>query len=508
MTTVVFIVGLLVAFLAVVLILLNLNPPDPMQEMPDLIERTKQTVQGTKSSHNDREPDQSTEDESDQAEQTDDDWVPIEVSIAEQLEKKYESWGRSAIRQPRLGFDPIHTFEPDPAQWQDPAAAPWPRRDEAAQSDYQQVSASDAALRDWERAVEWLKEASTSAIHQSDELRRFMRSMLGFMVRPNASGAELTEECGWREENRNFSRLIGERLLVMAFGISCHGAHPMPDHKRALQALMERDWVDDSLEKPLFEQCLARLRLLSHTDLKELAGDLRTLVQQELNKDTDELDRLEIARRNTHLLLMSAGSNYPFPRDEDGQSRLWHPDATDSTMVDWSTLLPVLHTLWVFYWLNPDPELQEQELLEMLDAWWERRDINPEDDDFVDVFPEYWEGILMTAWALSPDSGRVWDRIQRRWDELPEVFHEHDNLKRMTDTYRQWHSTLSDKTGDPPPASFTGKRMPPTAWIQPLPSDLIRDLSEPSFDYPREWCEEMSRFEHPDQDRIKGAIPG
>lgn len=104
----------------------------------------------------------------------------------------------------------------------------------------------------------------------------------------------------------------------------------------------------------------------------------------------------------------------------------------------------------------------------------------------------------MFCWATSPRLNHVWEQL---WDRYQGLSIENENLQAMSETYFEWAQQIQDD-GTPPENSFSGQRMPPIEWIRPLPSDIIQDYSQPSYDFPDDWCDQMKIMGAPDTDSL------
>jgi hypothetical protein len=132
----------------------------------------------------------------------------------------------------------------------------------------------------------------------------------------------------------------------------------------------------------------------------------------------------------------------------------------------------------------------------MLGSWWDNHE--PPEGLFTKK-PEIWEGILMTAWALVPKNSLVWNKLKERYEEL-EI--KEQQLQDISEGYFEWHDSFVE-TGEIPPESFAGRRMPPSNWLFPLPSDLLPEASQPSFDFPKNWLEALGEIKSPDFEKIE-----
>ncbi len=395
-----------------------------------------------------------------------------------------------------LPFEPIYSFPPDPQQWTDRYRElnryPWPQPDEAAQAEYEDRAAPDPSSEKFVEAVDWLTEAGTEAIHRQEKFTKFFSSLVPFIEAPRAAGAEAVARVPWRGKSANISRLIGERLLVMAVALSSYGAVKMNSHKKALKNLLDGQWNADGLETPLVYQAIGRLGLLTATDMGSFQEILKThLIACSPDPEGPRLKRQGQARYHALLLALSSGPEYPFPLDDQQRSRLWVFDEDRPPLAVWEHLLPVLYTLWNYHWSARQNYQATRDLTALLGEWW---DSNPPPEDFFDENPGYWEALLICAWAWTPEHPGIWGSLEERFAQIDA---ENPWLQEVTDCYLGWVEYYRENSRRPE-ESFHGHRFPPLAWIKPLPSDLIETVSQPSFDFPDSWLAELGQVEWPD----------
>ena len=398
-----------------------------------------------------------------------------------------------------LPFEPIYTFEPDPDQWSELSdnlnRYPWSREDENITREYDDRTTPSPPSEKIHEAINWQLDASTEAIHQQSEYQKLMDNLLPFIEQPRAAGAEAIEAAPWREKAPNISRLIGERLIVMALSLSCHGLARMDAHREAFGGLLGEIWNDDDLEVPLLYQGLGRLGLLTPTEMEKPQEFLKERIPGAFPR-TEEVSPPERARLNSLLLATSCGPEYPFPRGENNLSRLWHWDENDPPLARWESLLPVFFALWIHDWIAGPDSSAIKDLAALLGSWW---DNNPPEEDFFDENPGVWEAILMMAWACARGENLVWDKIRERYGELDINDRQ---LQNIHEGYMEWAERYEEE-GEAPRESFNGRRLPPVEWIKPLPADILDKASQPSFDFPESWCEELSKFKKPDFEQLK-----
>jgi hypothetical protein len=371
---------------------------------------------------------------------------------------------------------------------------PWPKEDQKLNAEYDDRTGSDLSSKSIHKAVEWLLAANTEAIHQKYQYEKLISFLIPFIKNPRAGGAEAVQAAPWRDRAANMSRQIGERLLIIAFGLSCHGPVEMDAHLEAFGDLLVDTWNKDGLEQPLLYQCLGRLGILTPTDVTELQNVLKKRISGLVPRG--EASKLERARFNAFLLGVCGGDEYPFPTAEGQLSRLWHWDENSPPLVDWECFLPVLYALWIHHWIKGDDAGAVRDLAAMLGSWWDNHE--PPEGLFTKK-PEIWEGILMTAWALVPKNSLVWNKLKERYEEL-EI--KEQQLQDISEGYFEWHDSFVE-TGEIPPESFAGRRMPPSNWLFPLPSDLLPEASQPSFDFPKNWLEALGEIKSPDFEKIE-----
>ncbi|GEM_PF-4310924 len=400
-----------------------------------------------------------------------------------------------------LPFEGINTFAPDINQWtdlyQDINRYPWPEPDESRRLDYDDRTAPDKSSQKIKDAVKWLREASTEAIHQQDKYAVFFESLVPFIQEPRAAGAELVGETAWREKSANISRLIGERLLVIAFSLSCYGPVEMDQHREAYGNLLARQWNADGLEAALLYQGLGRLGLLTPTSTESSQETLISRIPGAAPSQREpKLGSVDAARYHALLLAVSAGPEYPFPRGENQLSRLWHWEESKPPLATWPHLPAELYALWNYHWINDEQAEAVRDLAALLGSWW---DSEPPSSEFLDENPEVWEAILMCCWAWAPEHSMVWDKVRERFEELDS---ENPLLESMTEGYLQWTEQYREEA-EPPPESFNRRRLPPRDWLSPLPSDILNDAAQPSFNFPESWLEALGDITSPDLEKIE-----
>ncbi len=397
-----------------------------------------------------------------------------------------------------LPFDPIYTFEPDPDQWTQLSDKmnryPWSREDEKITREYDDRTSPSPPSEKIHEAINWQLDASTEAIHQQSEYRKLMDNLLSFIKQPRAAGAEAIEAAPWREKAPNISRLLGERLIVLALALSSHGLARMDAHREAFGGLLREIWNEDGLEAPLLYQGLGRLGLLTPTDMDKPQEYLKERVAGAFPR-SEEPSPPELARFNSLLLAVSCGPEYPFPRGDNNLSRLWHWDENAPPLARWENLLPVLFTLWIHNWIAGEDSAAIKDLAALLGSWW---DNNPPPEDFFEENPGTWEAILMMAWAWARGENLVWDKIEERYEEL-EI--ENRQLQQIHEGYMNWLERYEEEKSAPR-ESFSGRLMPPEEWIRPLPSDILDKASQPSFDFPETWCEQLTKLKKPELEKL------
>jgi hypothetical protein len=131
----------------------------------------------------------------------------------------------------------------------------------------------------------------------------------------------------------------------------------------------------------------------------------------------------------------------------------------------------------------------------MLGNWWNEEEPTSE---FFDDNPVVWEAILLSCWVLLADQSIIWEQLSDRYEELT---FDNPYLNELTEQFLKWRDEFSD-SGEVPEEAPDRETLPPSDWIRPLASDLIRDYSQPSFDYPESWCEMLAKPLEPDLSRI------
>ncbi len=445
--------------------------------------------------------------------------VPVEDSeqkeiFVEESEAESESTTESEPGEevtepdPELSFEPINTFAPEVEQWsglyQELNRYPWPESDESRTLDYDDRTSLSPASENLRAAVDWILEASTEAIHQHHKYQEFIENLLPFIESPRAAGAEVVAGTQWRDKAANISRLLGERLLTIAFGLSCYGPVEMDSHREALEVLLAKQWNADGLESPLLYQVIGRLGLLTPTETEDLQQVLISRIsgcapRRRGTEQKEEIDKKEKARFHSLLLAVSMGPNYPFPRAENDLSRLWHWEESSPPLAGWDHLQPVLFTLWNYHWINEDQSEAVRDLAALFGSWWD--DSSPE-TEFFHENPDTWEALLMCCWAWAPGHQMVWNKLQDRYEEL-EL--EDPRLREITAGYVDWHEHYLENS-EAPPEAFSGRRFPPREWIAPLASDILDEASQPSFNFPQSWLEALGELESPDLDVLRREV--
>ncbi|MFP4686571.1 MAG: hypothetical protein ACLFN5_00510 [bacterium] len=426
---------------------------------------------------------------------------PLDTFFEKQLLSEDETEdvsGKSDYSDLSLPFEPLNTFEPDPNQHSELSRElnryPWPKKEAKTSAEYDDRSGLDFSSKSIHKAIEWLLAANTEAIHQRHQYEKYLSFLLPFVKTPRAGGAEAIQATPWRDRAANMSRLTGERLLVIALGLSCHGPVEMDCHLESFSNLLTDTWNKDGLEQPLLYQCVGRLGILTPTDVTELQAVLKKRISGLVYRD--EPSKLEKARLNSFLLAISAGQQYPFPTAEGQLSRLWHWDENSPPLAEWEYLLPVLYSLWIHHWLQDRNAGAVRDLAALLGSWWDNN--KPPAGFFVER-PEVWEGILMTAWALVPKNNLVWNKLRERYAELENF---DAQLREITEGYFGWHENFVE-SGEIPPESFTGRRVPPARWMYPLPSDILSEASQPSFEFPVSWLNALSEIKVPNFENLE-----
>lgn len=345
----------------------------------------------------------------------------------------------------------------------------------------------DPSSQGIQSAVEWLVEANTEAIHQQSKFEDFLGHLRSFVDEPRAAGAEAIAQTPWRDQSPNLSRLIGERLLVMALGLSASGPYEMDAHRTAFRELLAETWNDDGLDHPLVYQGIGRLGLLTDTPFVELKENLVERIPGRTPR-SNEPNRLEMARFHALILAVSTEEGYPFPRSERGLSRLWHWDEHNPPLANWMLLPTALFALWIHHASMETESDAANDFGALLGNWWDEN--NPDEDFFRDK-PAIWEALLLTAWVLLPDHQLIWNQIEDRYEALN--LEPGGTLQQITTKTLDWVDHY-DEFGERPESSPSRDNLPPAEWLSPLPSGLVNDYSQPSFDFPEEWCEGLSNF--------------
>lgn len=356
------------------------------------------------------------------------------------------------------------------------------------QEDYNDRNDPDPSSRRIQAAVDWLVDANTEAIHQQSKLNEFMDNLRAFVDEPRAAGAEAIAETPWRDHSPNLSRLIGERLLVMALGLSAQGPCEMDAHRTAFRELLGETWNDDGLDHPLVYQGIGRMGLFTETPFVDLKHQLVERIPGRTPR-SDDPDRLEVARYHSLLLAVSPEEGYPFPQSDRGLSRLWHWDEHNPPLADCLLLPTILYSLWVHHAPRETESDAANDFGALLGNWW---DENEPETELFRAKPGVWEALLLTAWILLPDHRLIWNQIEDRYEEM-EV-EPGEPLEEMTERVLDWVDTYKE-TGERPEDTPDETNLPPADWINPLPSELVNDYSQPSFDFPEEWCENMSQLQ-------------
>lgn len=397
-----------------------------------------------------------------------------------------------------LPFEPIYTFEPDPEQWtteySDAHEKPWPKHDPEKQEEYNDLEEPTKPSINIQKAIEWLNNASTEAIHQASERKKFLGYLSEFIENPRATGAGAIQRLEWRDKNPNISRLIGDRYLLMALGLSCHDPVNMRPHLETLGECLNEPWNNDGLEHPLLYQSIGRLGILTPTSIEDIQPSLTKRVEGRIPR-SNTAGVIEEAAFHSLLLSVSTGPEYPLQESDENLPRAWHWDGNNPPLATWDQLLPILYTLWIYHWSRDQSGGAVRDIGPLLGSWWEE---NPPSEGYFDKHPEVWEGILMFCWARAPVQSHVWEQLKNRYESLN---FKDSNLDDMTDTYFEWADQYQSE-GQPPDEAFNGRRMPPLNWIRPLPSDILRDYSQPSYEFEKEWCRQLTRLKKPDEDRL------
>jgi hypothetical protein len=437
------------------------DSPDKMDDEPEQpefegelddsdLDSSKETDADTDTSA----PDESNEGTDSESEQASDELRP-ERNLLRSPDEEYE-------------LNPFDELELDPEE----------------QSFYEDSEDPASSSEDLISAVDWLVDANTEAIHQHDARESLLDSLRSFIQMPRARGAEVVADTRWRELSPNLSRLIGERYLVMALGLSCWGQIKMHGHRQAFLALMGNTWSNDNLEQPLLYQCMGRLGLLTATDLSSIAKELRPRIPGRTPR-SDDPPLKQLAHYNALIFAVSTGGVYPFPKSDKGLSRLWHWDEHNPPLANPLHLRPVLYALWLYYLTAGTASEAANDFGAMLGNWWNEQEPT---SGFFEEHPGVWEAILLTAWVTLSDQPLIWEQLIERYDEMN---FDHSALESISEQFFEWSESFNETGKEPEPAPDR-QSLPPQEWIRPLPSDLLRDLSGPSFDYSKDWCEMLS----------------
>lgn len=361
-----------------------------------------------------------------------------------------------------------------------------PELDPERQGEYNDRGDPDPPSRAVESAVNWLVSANTEAIHQRSKYNDFKECLEDFARAPRAAGADRISETAWRDNPPNLSRLIGERLLVMSLGRSASGHCEMDAHRNAFVELLREAWNDDGLDHPLVYQGIGRMGLLTPTPYTDLQKKLVKRIPGRTPR-SENPGRLEMARYHALLLAVAGGETYPFPQSDRGLSRLWHWDEHNPPLAEWSILPPILFSLWIHHRFQGSDSDAANDFGALLGNWW---DENQSSADILKSKPAIWEALLLSAWVLLPGENLIWDQIQQRGTDMD---FEDETIRNLTEMALSWVEHYSE-TGDRPDNAPNEELMPPLEWIRPLPSDLVNEFSQPSFDFPEPWCEDLTEF--------------
>jgi len=421
-----------------------------------------------------------------------------ELDLSQEEQSESESLEAIANGEASFPFDPIHTFIPEENQWstsyQKRNKPPWSESETEERNEYDDLTSTDQPSKHLNRAIEWLEQTSTEAIHIEEEYHRFLNYLVPYIEKPRATGAESVQAQTWREQNASISRLIGDRLLMMAFALSAHGPHEMPQHREAFSELYQTTWNDDGLEHPLLYQAIGRLGLLTPTSLETLQTQLCKRIEGLVPRKRNP-SQWELASFHGLLLAVSTGPDYPLQHSDENLPRTWHWYGNTPPYARWDEMLPILYCLWIYHWSQDVSGSAVQDIGAMLGSWWEE---NPPTEDFFDENPEIWEGILMFLWATAPTQQHVWNQLRDRYAGLS---FDDNNLHKMTETYFEWSRQYREE-GIPPEIAFNGSQLPPTEWIRPLPAEFLSKFSQPSFDFPKPWIQQLNRIQSPDPDEL------
>lgn len=361
--------------------------------------------------------------------------------------------------------------------------------DPEKQSTYNDHDDPDPSSEAMIAAIEWLINANTEAIHQSGPRTEFIGYLRDYIDAPRAHGAEKVSKTEWRNLSPNLSRLTGERLLVMSLGLSAFGNIEMDAHRKAYLAMMGNTWAEDQLEQPLLYQVIGRTGILTNTDLSSLHDELKTRIPGRVIRDSDAKLK-DIAHFHSLIFSAAPGEDYPFPEGDKGLSRLWHWDEHNPPLAEVEELPAILYSLWIHYRTGGDQSEAANDFGALLGAWWNDKEPNSE---LFDENPLVWESILLTGWVLLGDQSIIWEQLENRFEEMS---FENSELIEITETVLDWTKQLEEDETEPDNAPERNT-LPPKEWITPLPSDLIKDHSEPSFDYSEEWCKQLGIMDQP-----------
>jgi hypothetical protein len=363
------------------------------------------------------------------------------------------------------------------------------KEDPSETNHYNDRNNPDEPSENLRAAVEWLVRANTEAIHEEGKRRTFLGHLRNFIRSPRAEGALTVAETSWRDESPNMSRLIGERFLVMTLGLSAYGNADMDAHKQAFMALLGESWSEDELEAPLLYQAIGRLGLLTPTPTPSLQEELRSRITAQAIRSSDPPAPRE-AHFHSLIFAASPGEVYPFPRSDKGLSRLWHWDEHNPPLAELDFLPPVLYGLWIHYKTGGDISQAANDFGAMLGTWWDEKEPTA---DYLDANPRIWRAILLTGWAILADQPIIWDQLSQRYQSLGL---ENSFLQETTETVLDWVDTYGE-TGEVPEGAFDRNVQPPVDWVLPMASDLISGHSTPTYEYPENWCNQMTHPEPP-----------
>ena len=422
-----------------------------------------------------------------------------ELDLSEENPPEPERPQWSTDEENGFPFEPIHTFLPEENQTSstngEQSEPLWSESNPEKRSKYNDLANPDQSSEELHKAIEWLEKASTEAIHIKEEFQRLLNYFVPYIETPRAHGAKLVTAQSWREQNASISRLIGERLLVMAFALSAHGPRKMPQHEEARAELLKTTWNDDGLEKPLLYQAIGRLGVLTPTPLDTIQPMLCNRIEGLIPRKRDP-SQWELASFHGLLLAVCTGPDYPLQYSDDNLPRTWHWDGNTPPYARWDEMLPFLYCLWIYHWTQDTPGSAVQDIGAMLGSWWEE---NPPGQDFFDENPDTWEGILMFLWATAPTQQHVWNQLRERYEQLSI---DDENLRKMTNTYFEWSREYREE-GAPPEIAFSGSQLPPIEWIRPLPAEFLSKFSQPSFDFPKSWIRQLNRMDPPETEELR-----